>query len=525
MSAPAPTSYDEIPYGNCAFLATHPDCLATVAFLHGLTTAPIDCCRVLELGCAEGGNLIPMAQTLPDSHFIGIDLSQKQIASGRAVVTSLGLTNITLEHRDILTVQPDFGTFDYILCHGVYSWVPLEVQDQILAICRRNLAPNGVAYVSYNTYPGWYQRGMVRDMLGIHVGPFRDLHERVRQSRAFLDFLGDHLVEADSPYAHVIRQEIDLLRPRSDTYLFHEHLEDDNQPLYFYEFAQRAAAYGLQYLAEAQPDVLATQLKPRAREVLAQLAGNPIQQQQYVDFLVGRTFRRSLLCHQEMPMSRTIDPARLTSLHLAGNIKPVSEQPDLASETAEEFRSKGGFMIRASHPWLKTALLLLGEAWPASPGFEELLAAVRGRLGQTSTSLDADREVRDFLTGALLQCYEAGLVELHRFPPQFSRTVSDRPLASPVARLQARMESAQITSLMHYSVALGPFERLLLQLLDGSRDRATLLEELVALAGKEVFTIEREGQPLRDPTLLRLALSGTLETTLQRFAQGALLVS
>ncbi len=526
MSDPAPTSYDEIPYGNRAFLATHPDRLATVAFLHGLTAPPIDRCRVLELGCAQGGNLIPMAQALPGSRFVGIDLSHKQIANANAIATSLGLTNITLQHQDILAIQPDFGTFDYILCHGVYSWVPPAVQDHILAICRRNLAPGGIAYVSYNTYPGWHQRGMVRDMLGFHVRPFHEPRERVGHSRGFLDFLSRFLVEPDSAYGHVIRQEIDLLRPESDTYLFHEHLEDVNQPLYFHEFAQRAADHGLQFLAEAQPDVLATQLQPQAREIMARLSDDPIHQQQYIDFLVGRTFRRSLLCHQDLTVTRTIDPALLTALHLVSNARPLSDQPDLASKTPEDFRSQRGVKITTNHPLLKAALVSLFEVWPAALSFAALFQAVRDRLCPAGTDLteEDEAEARDYLTGALLMCYQADLVELHRFPPQFTRKAGDRPLASPIARLQAAMELPQVTNLRHHSAELAPLERLLIQLLDGSRDRAALVEELVKLAEQEVFAVEREGQPVRDRTLLQQALTDSVETGLHHLAQGALLL-
>src|SRR6267142_1438469 len=158
------TSYDEVPYDSKAFSETHPDRLATVATLFGMQPADVEHCRVLELGCADGSNLIPMAVGLPESAFAGIDLSPRQVGDGQATIATLGLKNVTLRVGSILDVGADEGIFDYIVCHGVYSWVPPEVQNRILTICNRNLAPNGVAYVSYNTYPGWHVRGMVRDL-------------------------------------------------------------------------------------------------------------------------------------------------------------------------------------------------------------------------------------------------------------------------------------------------------------------------------------------------------------------------
>src|SRR5262249_30408638 len=162
--------YDEVPYSSKPFPQTHPDNLATVATLFGMTPPPVERCRVLELGCAAGGNLLPLAAALPGSRFVGIDLSRRQIDDGRPGREALGLRNFRLRHRSILDVGADFGQFDYILCHGVYSWVPAPVQDKILEVCAGHLAPNGVAYVSYNTYPGWHIPGAVRAMMRYHAG-------------------------------------------------------------------------------------------------------------------------------------------------------------------------------------------------------------------------------------------------------------------------------------------------------------------------------------------------------------------
>ena len=124
---------------------------------------------MLELGCADGGNLIPMAELLPQSQFIGIDGSTVQITEGRKVVKEFALKNIRLQAMDILEVNLSLGHFDYIICHGVFSWVPVDTQERIFTLCQNHLAPQGVAYISYNTYPGWHMRGMIRDMMLYHA--------------------------------------------------------------------------------------------------------------------------------------------------------------------------------------------------------------------------------------------------------------------------------------------------------------------------------------------------------------------
>src|SRR4029079_13501853 len=163
------TSYDEVPYRSHPFAQTHPARLAPTAFLFGMKPAHTDHCRVLEIGCASGENLLPMANQFPDSEFVGIDLSAVQIAAAQSTVEALELNNVRLLHADLRSLPDDLGMFDYVIAHGVYSWVSDETQHALLKLCGQRLRPHGVAYVSYNTYPGWHMRGMIRDMMNYRV--------------------------------------------------------------------------------------------------------------------------------------------------------------------------------------------------------------------------------------------------------------------------------------------------------------------------------------------------------------------
>src|SRR6516165_12727057 len=107
MSDDIQESYDAVPYESLPFNETHPDRLAALATLFGMSPAPAERCRVLELGCASGGNLIPMAVALPGSSFVGVDLSPRQIADGNEVVRALNLSNIELRSLDIRTIGAD----------------------------------------------------------------------------------------------------------------------------------------------------------------------------------------------------------------------------------------------------------------------------------------------------------------------------------------------------------------------------------------------------------------------------------
>src|SRR5579871_484360 len=180
MAAPFPaSSYDEMPYQVHSHPESHPDRIATVAHLFSLSPASPAKARVLELGCAGGGNIAPMAEMYPASQFLGIDNSKTQIDQGNALIRPLGMKNLELRHASILDIDESFGKFDFIIAHGVYSWVPEPVQNKILAVIRDHLTPNGIAYVSYNTLPGWHMRGMIRDMMLYHTRRFQGAKVRV----------------------------------------------------------------------------------------------------------------------------------------------------------------------------------------------------------------------------------------------------------------------------------------------------------------------------------------------------------
>jgi len=522
--APAVTSYDEVPYTSHPFPQTHPDRLATVATLMGLRPVPVQRCRVLELGCASGGNLIPMAATLPESRFVGLDLSLLQIESGRRQAEALGLKNVELLNRDLREVGPDLGQFDYVICHGVYSWVPPEIRDKILAICSQNLAPDGVAYVSYNTYPGWHMRGMIRDMMSYHAQRFRDRKRKASQARALLDFLAESVSTREGPYALLLKQELEILRGKPDDYLLHEHLEEFNDPVYFYQFIKSATAHGLAYLGEAVMGAMTTEAFPqKVREALHRVAQDQVQREQYMDFLRNRMFRQTLLCHASRRFTYAVDGARVAGLHVASRALPTAP-PDLASDSADEFKAQETCALNTRDRLLKASLLELAPLWPGSLPFATLLERAHERV-RAACGGTAERHPSDAarLGANLVHAYLPGIVELSLQPPQFTVTVSERPVACPVARLQAEI-GALVTNRRHERVSLGDSERQLLLRLDGRHDLSALAEALVTLCQAGTLTARHEGQPVRELERIWETVSNAVPGMLSRLARLALLV-
>jgi methyltransferase-like protein len=406
-----------------------------------------------------------MAIAAPGARFVGIDLSGRQIEDAQSVVSKLALDNIELRHASILDVDASYGEFDYIICHGVYAWVPRDVQDKILSIYAEQLSPNGVGHVSYNTYPGWHFRGMVRDMLVYHSSGFTDPPTRIAAAKAMLGFLAQSAGQ-ESPYGRILNAELDLVARLPDYYLFHEHLEADNRPLYFHEFAERVDAADLQYLGDADPPTMGHFNFPaEVQQVLRKLSNNVVQAEQYMDFLRNRTFRQSLLLKRGVKLSRSLTPASLRGLRVASSAQ-LDGTPD---GPEHQFRDRRDGTLTTRDPVLITALRTLRESWPGSTVFEDLSLTVSDALGA------AVDEVGRSLGMSLLRLFVSSrLIELHATPPAFTVDVSGRPVASPLARLQAR-ESTDVTNLLHEPVRLGDAERVLLAHLDGTRSRDEVL--------------------------------------------------
>jgi len=512
-------AYDEIPYDSYSFPLTHPERLATIATLFGMQPAPATTARVLELGCAAGGNLIPMALSMPGATFTGYDLSGVQVQRARDTIQALGLRNITVEQRNILDAGSRPDKFDYLICHGVFSWVPENVQEKILSICRDSLAENGVALVSYNTYPGWHMRESIRGMMLYHARQFDDPKMQVTQSRALLDFLVKSVDTTQSPYGMHLAAELKLLSSMADSYIAHEHLEHWNAPAYFHQFNERVARHELQYLGEAEFNTMVVKnFAAPVAEALSRGITDVIRMEQYMDFIRNRTFRSTLLCHRKRQLDRNVDNARVTRLYVAAAVEPVDTKAEVRSAQQEMFKTLGGIQFHTAVPLTKAAIRVLAAAWPRSVPFADLLAGAQRMIGA------ADGEGGRQLSADILQLFAANAVELHSIPSPFVTAVSERPRTSALIRFQAS-QGTRVTNLRHESLRINDVERRMLELLDGARARREVIEKLdVAVASGEL-TLKRGDQPITNPTDRLDQLGRFYDQLLPQFGKRALLVA
>jgi SAM-dependent methyltransferase len=462
-SADGALGYDEVPYPSAPYPYSHCDHLAMVGRLFGIDSADVRRCRVLEVGCADGANLIPMALALPDSQFLGIDLSARQIAAGRELIGRLGLRNIDLRQRDLTEIAVAERPFDYVIAQGVYSWTRYEVQQGLLQLCRRCLAPEGIAFVSYNVYPGWQQQKALREWLLHATGRVASTAERMQTVRHLMSRLRNVLLSSADEKDAAIAETISRLESWSDGYLRHDLLEDSNEPVYVAEFVRRVENHGLRFFAEADVASMAgADLPNHLCQATQQLGGPLVGREQLLDLLTQRTFRQSLLCHGECQVRSQLDVDALCQMYVASTLRRQSS----AENSGAMFCAPGGAAFEVAEPAVATALDALQAAWPGGVWFRQLAGGT-----QYSPRL-RDNNTRD-LANVLLAAFVERAVVLHTVAPPVATAVTDCPVASPLARLQAASHP-WVTSLRHDTVRLDAAARWLLVQLDGNQPQSVL---------------------------------------------------
>ena len=461
--------YDTIAYAAQAHAQTHPAQLATVATLLGLQPPRVATCRVLEVGCADGANLLPMAASLPQAHFTGCDLSALAIARAIKAAADLGLANVQLLQQDLRDLVDADGTFDYIVAHGVYSWVPEAVRDALLALAARRLAPNGVMFVSYNTFPGCHIRQAAWAILHAHVDALPTARERLDAARALCALLaqpGATQTENDA----FIRVEFARLAAQSDSALYHDDLAVPNQPFWFCEFATALAPHGLAWLGEAKLSMMTPAgLSPQVGQFVAGM--ERLAREQYLDYARMRRFRQSLVCRADAPAMATSIEARIAGMHVAASISLVraaAEDRALLGHAADET------------PAVRDNRALLQWLVDRAPGIVPMAEAMAWYRQHAPT---AARPAAALLVDA---CY-AGMVDLHVHPPTLASEPAVCPCASAIVRWQVARQ-ASVTNLRHETLRIDdPLARRLLAAMDGTRSH----DQLVAMVAAALPAAER----------------------------------
>ena len=295
-------TYNELLYKSNPFTYTVPALLEAQGKLFGLTPKDSRKARILELGSSFGGNIITQALYNPEAEFVGVDLTAEQVKKGNEVIEKIGLKNIKLIEKNILDINEDFGKFDYIIVHGVFSWVPDIVKEKIIKICNENLTEEGIAYISYNTYPGWKEADKIREMMLYANKYFPEVSQgdKVQRGKAFISIVAEQM----KIYTDVAEKKGDFIKQiegilnMQDYYVGHEQLENINDPMYLHEFVDMLRKENLQYISDVGLRLsIASVYNDSTIEKLQQLSqGDPVIKEQCLDYILDTKFRRSLIC-------------------------------------------------------------------------------------------------------------------------------------------------------------------------------------------------------------------------------------
>ncbi len=494
--------YDEVPYPSFTFPQTHPDRLTTLARLYGLDTAKAERSRVLELGCGDGTNLISSAYSLPESNFIGIDLSSHHIAMANETAKHLGLTNIAFRQADVTELlSSELGKFDFIIAHGLYSWVPDFVREAILNVYSECLVENGVGYISYNAYPGCHLRQICFDLLKHSTPEKKGPIERVKAGIANLRMFAE-AAQDDSLVQSILALEYDQVLDRTPANIFHDEFSTTNQPFYFHEFASKISEYGFQFLSEADPaSTNHAKLNEKGRKLIESVSDDIIRREQYFDFIRFTRFRRTLFCRNTIQLNRDPDPSVLMDLLISSQIKAESENTDFTDASPVKFSDSKGASVTVNHPLTKVVLNYLWSKWSRSVTFDELMAEAAQILGPQGI----DIEQRDRTAAFLLDLFKAGMVQLHTYQAPFADLAGAHPRVSDFARWQIENGGQSVTTLTGGNLEVKDImQRAMIVLLDGTLSREDLESKLGDLL--EVPDDQQEEFLSQLPQMIELSL-------------------
>ena len=359
--------YDQIPYYCQPIEWTAPERLALTSLLHGGPVPDLKHYRVLELGCGDGANLIPMAFYRSQAEFIGVDGCTAHIDIAHQRLAQLSLDNLQFLHQDFTTAVDQLpGQFDFIIVHGVFSWVPDPVRDALFQLCRDKLHDNGLLYLNYNTRPGWNIRGMVRDYLLDHTEKHNVLTQKVQHARIAATQMARALASSEHPFSRLLANEFQFVCDNHDSYIAHEFLAQDNHAYWRSEFLALAARYGLNPVADADYNYASGRIDPSlSRKIQAlDLAGTHLTDT--MDLISYRQLHTPILSKRRArAMSQPSVPLR--DMQIASCLYPVG------LHKPQWYQHPNGYQVEVRESPIAEMLDQLLALWPHGAPLDAIL--------------------------------------------------------------------------------------------------------------------------------------------------------
>lgn len=287
----------EVPYTHGYYRELSPSLQRFALLLSGYVP-PVEG-TYLELGYGQGlSACIHSAAT--GCQVWGTDFNPVQAAYARGLAQSAGLdAQLFDDSFEQLLAKKNLPEFNFIGAHGIWTWVSNEARRQIVDLLRQRLNVGGVAYFSYNTFPGWSAAYSMRHLLALQASIMGSQNEGVVKRVANAIDFAQGMVDSGALYFKAnpqVAERLSKLSQHDKHYLAHEYFNRDWQPMHFSEFAEWMEPAKLDFVASAHlldhVDVL--NLLPLAQEKLDTIT-QPLLKESMRDYFVNQQFRRDLM--------------------------------------------------------------------------------------------------------------------------------------------------------------------------------------------------------------------------------------
>ncbi len=468
--------YNTIPYQGLTVSNTSASHLALCSLWHHRPLLPFRHFGLVELGCGDGANLLPLAFYNPESVFIGIDSAASELDLAREGAKYLGLNNIRFVLKDVCDLEPaDFAPCDYVIAHGLYSWVPEDARDAILRFCRETLTLTGLAYISYNAQPGWATRRLVREtLLRNRSVQEAALENKAERAKAVAAQLLEDLPSRDYAHAVLLAEELERVRDGKSGYVFHEYLAEVNDGFWLRDFVEKARGFGLDYVCDAQFCRWEGHVPVALRDALAKRDFDPIEQEEAADLLCHQSFHASILCRADAPRASTSHQELLEEIHIATSLSAKSDPFNLAEGIVERFAGTSGVEITLDASITKAAMISLARQWPKGKSLKVLQEQAVNILVSNGFEVGPDAYAQ--LSHDLIALFEAGQVDFRLKEPEYTTDIPEFPKAHALARYEAEHREA-LTTPHHLPLPFEADDLAWVRALDGSRSQETLAQE------------------------------------------------
>jgi len=518
--------YDEVPYQGYPFDYNRPENLKTVGALFGMNPAPLETARVLELGCSDGGNLFRFAETYPKSFTLGVDLSKVEIGHGQKTLDQLKLKNVELKAMSITDLDESHGKFDYIICHGVFSWVPDFVKEGILDVSKKLLNKDGIAFISYNTLPGWNMINTVRELMLYHSTNFPNVTDKIQQSRAALNFLQESLKDHKTPHAEFMQSSAKYMAEREDHYLRHEYLAEENKAFYFYEFIDMARAHGLEYVGDTDVHRMYIGNLPKAAAEKLGTITDIVRTEQYMDFIKNTQFRCTMLTHKDTAISRNITAETIAKFSYYCTIAPVEADVNLTDNSAVSFYLDNikERTVASSTPAMKAVLMALSQNLGNPLSISELTKEAKEIVPAVG-----DAEILQNINQNFPQLIFGGYIKFILDKPKSVYTISKKPKISELARLQIQQARPNnrfwLTNSNNQLLTFQSHQVGIVKSLDGKHTIDEIKKNTLEAMQNGEITANEGDKKIEDVKKLEIVANALVDNTLETLRQNFSLIA